>query len=94
MSECETSDRAVSVVLDLRHCVALEPLRQMLVACDALLPGASLTVLSWLRPAVLLPLLERRGVQHTVRALPDGCQVLRLTRDAGSGQAAIGLTPA
>lgn len=90
MCQSATSSSAASAVLDLRHCAAPEPLQPLLAACAALVPGASLTVLARLRPSVLLSLLEQRGVQHTVRALPDGCQVLCLTRDALDKPTSVG----
>jgi uncharacterized protein (DUF2249 family) len=63
--------------VDVRGLPPCEPMEQILAACDALSPGASIHALVSREPRPLYPLLQQRGLAWQVLALgEDGCELL------------------
>lgn len=66
--------------LDLRHLPAPLPLEQGIAAAAALLPGASLVLLTPMLPVPLLQLLQAEGFEVQALALADGSARIDIRR--------------
>ncbi len=58
--------------LDLRALTALEPMLHVLVATDALEPGATLVLWTPVLPLPLLQMIAARSLESAVQMFPDG----------------------
>lgn len=66
------AERAMHVLLDLRHLPPPEPMQRILDALDALPARACLHALTPHRPEPLLPMLERLGYAWRIDGLDEG----------------------
>lgn len=69
-------------VLDVRDLPAPEPFEQILLALARLEPGQGFVALTPRVPRLLLPRLEQRGFDFTVREEADGTAAVTIRRPA------------
>lgn len=68
--------------MDLRELEAPDPLEHILLALAALEPGDSIVARTPRLPAVLLPRLAERGLNHHTMTLPDGSALVCIRKPA------------